>query len=474
MDGSVIKMKRTKKNSAVSMIAPSTPQPTLLDVSSSDFVDQASREYAIYTAQHRAIPSSCDGFKDGQRKAMWLMRNKRDKIKTVSLSGELISSNLYNHGDASASETISRLAAPYMNNVPLLDGVGAFGTRVAPDSWGAPRYTYVKKGSAAERLLYTDLDIVPLKPNYDSSNMEPVHFLPLIPLALLNGVSGIAVGWSTEILPHSLDSIVQATVAAIEGKTIPRLMPSFANMDVGVVATGDNSYEFVGKVTITGDTTAVVTELPPDLSLERFRARLNQMEEDDQIHSYVDRSTKNILVEIRFKRGVLANFTDLTLAAHLKLKSKTTQRIVVLDFDSAGIRQYEHAEELVSNFVVWRLSWYQKRIERQIAVLVKDLNFALAVKACVDAALPKFLPTASNKGEVESKIRSIVEGIDVDEAQFDRLVSFPSYRWAKDSVSKVEKEIVELGEKIVSLEILLTNPKKIKDIYKKEVLDLLK
>ena len=124
----------------------------------SNYILDTSREYSVYVCENRAIPKVADGLKDGPRKALWLMRNKSEKIKTVSMSGEMISSGLYLHGDASASGAISMLAAPYCNNIPLIEGIGAFGTRVAPvEGIGAPRYTYVKKNKAADMLLYTCL-----------------------------------------------------------------------------------------------------------------------------------------------------------------------------------------------------------------------------------------------------------------------------------------------------------------------------
>ena len=175
------------------------------------FIKDSSREYSIYVCQSRGIPSISDGLKDAQRKALDVIKPIGDKIKTISLAGLMISSNRYLHGDAAACDTISLMAAPYCNNVPLLSGIGAFGTRVGPDDWGAPRYTYVKKNSFTESLVFQDYDIVPMKENYDGSVLEPRHFLPLIPLVLLNGVSGIAVGWSTEILPHSLSGLIDAT-----------------------------------------------------------------------------------------------------------------------------------------------------------------------------------------------------------------------------------------------------------------------
>ena len=468
---------------------PTTMTPSLVHASSSDFINTSSREYAIYTAQNRAIPSSCDGLKDGQRKMLWVMRNKTDKVKTISLSGEVIQAGYYLHGDVSASDTISRLAAPYLNNAPLLEGLGAFGTRVAPDGWGAPRYTYVKKSKATEALLYTDLDIVPLKPNYDGSVMEPTNFLPLIPLTLLNGMSGIAVGWSTEILPHSLKDIVAATVAAIDGKPIAKLVPQFDYLQTTVKPLGDNAYEFTGKATIEGDNAVRITELPPDMSLEKFKARLNQMEDDGQINMYTDRSTKTIDIEVRFKRGVINGkpattevingkkvkvagvdpWTEEDVINFFKLKSKTTQRIVVLDFNNTSIRQYDSAEDLVRAFVEWRLGWYTTRYTKMRDELVRELNFACGIQACLKGGLPKWLPSAENKAAVEAKVRDLTSKIDLTDDQIERIVSLPTYRWAKDAMEKIQGEINELCEKIVEYEGILADPAKIRAIYRQEV-----
>ena len=149
---------------------------------SSEYILDTSRDYAIYICESRGLPNVADGLKDVHRKALWLLRNKTEKIKTVSMSGEMISSNLYLHGDTSASDAISKLAAPYNNNIPLIYGIGNFGTRIAPvKGIGAPRYTYIKKYKITESLVYPDLDIIPLKENYDGSCKEPVYFLPIIP-----------------------------------------------------------------------------------------------------------------------------------------------------------------------------------------------------------------------------------------------------------------------------------------------------
>lgn len=438
------------------------------------FIKETSREYSIYVCQSRGIPSVSDGLKDAQRKALFVMKTINEKIKTISLSGRLISENIYLHGDAAAADTISLMAAPYCNNVPLLSGIGAFGTRIGPNDWGAPRYTYVKKNTHTEHLIYRDYDIIPLKENYDGSVMEPKHFLPLIPMVLLNGVSGIAVGWSTEILPRSLSSLIDATLAAIDNKKkLSDLLPEYEYLQTDVRPLGANAYEFTGKVEIDGSS-VIVKELPPDLSLEKFKARLNKMEDEELIQTYVDRSTKDILVEIRFKRGTISSWTPEKAIEFLKLKSKTTERLVVLDWDGNNIKQYENPEQLVRDFVSWRLGFYTVRFNKLIAEASEQLRWNLALKACYDKQLPAYLPKANDRAEIIDKISQITHGIGINDDQLSRIAALPSYRWAKDSYQDILKNIEDLKLTVADYQDTVSNPDKLRAIYRQEVVQLKK
>ena len=443
------------------------------DYSTTDYIKSTSRDYSIYVCQTRGIPSVCDGLKDAQRKALFVIKPKADKIKTISLAGEMISQNVYLHGDASAAETLSLMAAPYCNNIPLLHGIGAFGTKIGPTDWGAPRYTYLKRNSHTDALVFTDYDIVPLKENYDGSVLEPKNYLPLIPMVLLNGVSGIAVGWSTDILPRSLDDLIDATLAAIDGKAIKTLAPKYDYLDCNVRNITGNAWEFTGRARIDGST-VWIEELPPNLSLEKFKERLNAMEDEDKIQTYVDRSTKTIKIEIRFKRGTIVDWTEETAIDFFKLRSRSTERIVVLDWNGNSVRQFETAELLVNEFVQWRLGWYKTRFEKMIADLTYQLNWNSALKACIDGKLPEFLPKAADKSEILDKVKSLCKTITVDDDQMERIASLPSYRWAKDAYAEITAKIADLTTKIAEHQAVLADPKKQKDIYRREVVALKK
>jgi len=198
------------------------------------------------------------------------------------------------------------------------------------------------------------------------------------------------------------------------------------------------------------------------------------MEDEGSINTYIDRSTKTIDVEIRFKRGAIEGWDEDRFINFLKLKSKTTQRLVVLDFNGTSIRQYPNPESLIQAFVEWRLGWFTLRYQKQIADLTRELNFAKAIKLCADGGLPKFLPQAQNRLEVLDRVEKLVKSIPLESDQLDRIVGLPSYRWARDSVEKIVEDIVRLNQEILALEQILNDPRKIRDNYKKEVQTLLK
>ena len=443
----------------------------------SDYLLDTSRESSIYVCSNRAIPAVSDGLKNGQRQALWVIRNKTDKIKVIALAGALIESELYLHGDASAADAISKLAAPFCNNIPYLEGKGTFGTRVAPvDGIGAPRYVSVKRGVAADNLVYPDLNIVPLKDNHDGSTKEPITFLPIIPTVLLNGISGIAVGWSTEILPRSLESLIKATVAALEGKRVPKLIPSYDYLDISVkpVPGNPNSWEFTGKADIIDTSTARVTELPPDLALTKFREFLVSLEEDGTILDFTDKSTKTIDIIIKFKRGSLKGYTPDQLIRLLKLTSKKKERIVVIDWNGYAIRQYERAEDLVKDFVDWRFKFYIIRYEKLRDDTEMELRFWKGVKLCYDDNLPDRIMKLKDRKAVEDEVKKITKTVKLNQQQIDRITNFASYRWAKDGYQQCKDKITELTKQHKEYIRLLKNPDEIKIIFKNEVEDLKK
>lgn len=446
--------------------------PPIIQISPTKFLLKGSKEYALYVAQQRAIPKVTDGLKSSQRIALWLLKNRADKIKTVGLGGEMASQRLYVHGDVSATNAIGLLAAPFKNNVPLIEGIGSFGSRTKPvDGIGAPRYTQVRRSEAARHFLYNDLPLVPLEENYDGSNVQPVHFLPLIPTVLLNGVVGVAVGFSTDILPRSLSDIITATQNALKGKKIVEPEPHFERYDVDVANIGPNQWEITGKVVITNTSTLTVTELPPGLSLEAFKKRLIAMEDEEKIVNFIDASSKAINVEIQMKRGSLKNWTTKQAIDFLKLREKTTERIVVIDWEGSKVATYDKASDLIRDFAEWRLGWYEKRYQRYLDETTYELVYWKVLRALFKDGFTKRLGTFPDRTAIESDVIKVATKmkLKLDDEQMNRVVSLPTYRWTKAFEADVQSKIEELEANIVEYKSILASPAKRRDIYHGEL-----
>lgn len=441
--------------------------------SSSQFILDTSREYGIYVLDTRAIPAMTDGLKSSQRIALWLMRNKSDKVKTIALAGQMIASELYLHGDAAAANAISMLAGPFCNNRPLLDGDGAFGTRASPTSFAAPRYTYVKRSKIGENVLYADLDIVPMTENYDGSALMPATFLPLLPLVLLNGIKGIAPGWSTNILPRRYDDLVRAVTEVLEtGKVQTKLTPCYENLNVTVEDRGDNQYAVQGSATKKNTTTVVVSEIPPELTLESFRERLGKMEEDGKIVSFTDRSTKTINIEIKMTRAALSGMSDADLIEFLSLRTITTEIITVQGVGGKSIVSYESAEKLVEDWVKWRLGLYLDRYQRLLDEEYLTNLYWRYVLACFKKDLPGAVGRLSSRAELKDWISKAGKSCKLPVATddiLDRISALASYKWTGEGYTEAQAQLDASAKRVVDYEAMVKSDRRRKTQFKKEV-----
>lgn len=440
-----------------------------MEINSSNYILKTSREYAIYIAKDRAIPYAGDGLKHGQRISLWLLKNRHEKIKTFALGGLMAYEKLYVHGDVSANNTTNLLAAPYKNNYCLIDGHGQFGNRVVPDGIGAPRYTDVKRSKVAETILYNDSDLIPLEDNYDKSNVQPIHFLPLIPIVLLNGVSGIAVGWSTEILPHRLKDIIKATKAALNGLEIPKLVPHYERYNLTVKPTDKpNQWELSGKLEIKGREIRII-ELPPGISLISFKEFLISLEDEEKISYFEDRSTESIDITVKMPRD--SKLTVDEALTFFKMKEKITERVVVLDWNRDKIRTYENAEQVVKEFAEWRLRWYAKRFQKIIENEIDELLFWQAIVVLYEKKFPQKLGTHLNKSAMEVEITDVLlkAKIKIASHHLNRITGLATYRWTKDFETEAREKIANLIQSIADNTKTLNSPTALKQVYINEL-----
>ncbi|MFP5461794.1 MAG: DNA gyrase subunit A, partial [Gammaproteobacteria bacterium] len=195
-----------------------------------DYAERAYLDYAVSVVKGRALPDLCDGQKPVQRRILYAMDAMglgpgAKPVKSARVVCDVLG-RYHPHGDTAAYDALVRMAQAFTLRYPLIDGQGNFGSRDG-DGAAAMRYTEARLTRFAQLLLdEIDEGTVEFVPNYDGSATEPRQLPARLPMVLLNGASGIAVGLATEIPPHNLREVAAAAVLAIRepGATVEQLL----------------------------------------------------------------------------------------------------------------------------------------------------------------------------------------------------------------------------------------------------------
>jgi DNA gyrase/topoisomerase IV subunit A len=445
-------------------------------VKTSQYIDSIAKEYSKYVLVSRAIPMVTDGLKTSQRIALYLMQDQAKSIKTAALVGKAMGSGLYSHGDAAMGAAISRLAGPYVNNRPLLQGEGAFGSRADPNAFGAPRYTEVKRAKFAVDELYIDTDICPHVENYDGSTTMPLTFLPKLPLVLLNGIRGIAVGFACNILPRHVDELRDAVHDVLStGRTERPLTPFYEHYNCEVFQDHSNKskYHIRGKLTIENSTTVRITEIPPSMSLNTVVEKLIELEEDKKITSFIDSTSDKVDITVRMTRSELKKYTNDSLINLFKLSQAETENITVLDPSGTRVVKYDSPQELIKDFVTWRLARYEDRY----ANLLKDESLNVLFWKCFLAcfvggnSVAASISDIKSRSDLSDRIKKAVKdrGLSINLDIINRIVALPVYRFTKEGQAHADTKLMEAEKFVVEYETILKSPARRKTIYKKEL-----
>ena len=183
----------------------------------SDFLKNEYKKYAIYTIENRAIPSCIDGMKPTQRKIFFTALNnvKNTPNKVSTLAGKVISEAMYHNGNISCEDAIIGMTQEFKNNIPYFKGIGQFGTIKNPFA-SSSRYISV---ILTNNVLSVFKDDFLLERNLeDSILVEPKYYLPIIPMVLINGTSGIALGYNTKILNRNPKDIIKKCISILRNK----------------------------------------------------------------------------------------------------------------------------------------------------------------------------------------------------------------------------------------------------------------
>ena len=436
-----------------------------------EYLDQDYAMYGMYTLENRAIPSVIDGFKPTARKIIFIAdkvwRTGSEKpLKIFQLGGRIASEAHYHHGDASLSGAIIGMAQSFKNSLPLLEEIGQFGSIRSPEA-GAPRYISTKL-TKNFRLLYKDFEL--LENQVEEGNViEPKFFLPIIPTVLLNGSSGIAVGFATNILNRNPLDLIDACVKVLDGKRVGKLLPWLKDYNGPIEQVGtSNQYIMRGQYQITNTTTVTVSELPPSVTFQKYEAHLNSLQDRGIIASYEDNSANGINYIIKFARATLTNLIEKDkLDQTLKMIETETENLTCLD-ERGKLLIFENIPQIVEYFTNFRLSFYSKRkaflINKYNEELTYLSNRARFIKLIIDGKLK-----VNNVPRKEIILYLETNNFDQVNGTYLYLLNMPIHSLSKETYEALLKEVSEKQAELA--EIKKKDPT---DMYREDLADLKK
>jgi topoisomerase IV subunit A len=314
---------------AVENIAPKPFDPKKRAVGLHTRVDRGFLEYASYVIRDRAIPNLADGLKPVQRRILWALHDKDDGrfIKVANVVGHTM--QYHPHGDASIGDALVVLA----NKRYLVEGQGNFGNIFTGDPAAAPRYIECRLTELARTELFND-QITDFVPSYDGRNREPVTLPCKLPLTLMLGTEGIAVGLSARILPHNFPELLEAQIAILKKQPF-RCLPDFQTgglMDARDYQDGKGTIKVRARMKTRDESTVVITEIPPATTTDSLMASIEDAARKGKlkVKSINDFTSENVEIEIKCPSGVDAEKMVDALYAFTDCEVTIASRIVVI------------------------------------------------------------------------------------------------------------------------------------------------
>lgn len=314
---------------AVEAIAHRPFDPKQLGVGLHTRVDRGFLDYASYVIRDRAIPNLADGLKPVQRRIMWALHEKDDGrfIKVANVVGHTM--QYHPHGDASIGDALVVLA----NKRYLIEGQGNFGNIYTGDPAAAPRYIECRLTELARTEVFND-SITEFVPSYDGRNKEPVTLPCKLPLTLMLGTEGIAVGLSARILSHNFPELLEAQIAILKKQPF-KCLPDFTTgglMDARDYQDGKGTVKVRAKLKTKDESTVVIKEIPPTTTTESLIASIEDAVQKGKlkVKSINDFTSEDVEIEIKCPAGVDAEKLVDALYAFTDCEVSISSRIIVI------------------------------------------------------------------------------------------------------------------------------------------------
>lgn len=454
-------------------------------------------EYSMSVITARALPDVRDGLKPVHRRILYAMNESgifpnRPHKKSAWTVGEVIG-KYHPHGDYAVYDTMVRLAQWFSMRTPLIDGHGNFGN-IDGDSAAAMRYTESRLAKPAMELL-RDLqkDTVDWGPNYDESLAEPKVLPARFPNLLVNGSSGIAVGMATNIPPHNLSEVIEATCMLIDNPdaTCEELMTVLPGPDfpTGALIMGTSgirqAYETGrGSITVrakahvestkTGRSRLVFTEIPYQVNKGTLQEKIAQLVNEKRIEGISDMrdesTQKGIRLVIELKKGVIPQVVLNNLYKYTSLQNTFGVNNLAL---VNGVPKCLSLREILSHY-----------IDHQVDVVTRRTRFDLKKAQARAHILEGYLMALDHIDEVISIIRSsqtdaeassrLIERFGFSPEQTTAILEMKFRRLTGLERDKIEDELAGLRRAIAYYEDLLANEHKILGVIKEEMREISK
>ncbi|RIN31442.1 DNA topoisomerase IV subunit A [Staphylococcus succinus] len=467
------------------------------DLSLEDVIGDRFGRYSKYIIQERALPDVRDGLKPVQRRILYAMyssgntydKNFRKSAKTV---GDVIG-QYHPHGDSSVYDAMVRLSQDWKLRHVLIEMQGNNGS-IDNDPAAAMRYTEAKLSKISEELLRDiNKETVPFMPNYDDTTTEPMVLPARIPNLLINGSTGISSGYATDIPPHNLGEVIQATLKYIDNPdiTVSQLMKYMKGPDFptgGIIQGIDGikkAYETgKGKIIVrskveveelrNGRKELIVTEVPYEVNKSSLVKKMDELRADKKVDGIVevrdetDRTGLRIAIELKkdVNSEAVANFlyknTDLQVAYNFNMVAISEGRPKLM-----GIRQIidsylNHQIDVVTKRTRYELNHAESRMH-----IVEGLMKALSI---LDEVI-KLIRNSKNKKDAKD---NLVAEFDFSEAQAEAIVTLQLYRLTNTDIVQLQEEHDELKALIEQLRNILDNQDALLNVIKEELTDIRK
>ena len=437
---------------AVEVIAHKPFDPKKLGVGLHTRVDRGFLDYASYVIRDRAIPNLADGLKPVQRRIMWALHEKDDGrfIKVANVVGHTM--QYHPHGDASIGDALVALA----NKRYLIEGQGNFGNIFTGDPAAASRYIECRLTELARTEVFND-SITEFIPSYDGRNKEPVTLPCKLPLTLMLGTEGIAVGLSARILPHNFPELLEAQIAILRKQPF-KCLPDFPTgglMDARDYQDGKGSVKVRAKIKVKDESTVVIKEIPPTTTTESLIASIEDAVQKGKlkVKSINDFTSETVEIEIRCHAGVDAEKLIDALYAFTDCEVTISSRIVV-------IKDNRPVELTVSEILQENTDQLVRILKRELELkeknLLDELHYRTLERIFIEERIYKKIESCKTN---EAVIASVYDGFkpfkkelirDIVDADVEKLLQVRIRRISLFDINKhreeMEKTKAELEE----------------------------